>query len=493
VPEATPRDILDDVIGLRERVSTWGAATFRHWRPRIRNPDFAAGALNLAHYLAFRKHDLRSLQRALMPLGISSLGRSEGRVLASLDAVVSALSRLDGQRPRHVLRPPSRRQFYRGERRLERATDALFGPGLENRHGRILATLGSDAARDPDLLRRLAECGADGVRINCAHDDPDRWARMIENLRAAERATGRRIKILMDLAGPKVRTTEVATPADRERMVVGDHLLICRAGALRDPAYAFQTGCTLPIVLERLKVGDPVAVDDGKLRGRIVGEVGGNLLASIEQAPVKGVKLKPEKGLNFPGVKLGLDPLTAKDLADLDFVAAHADLVGYSFVESAQHVACLQEELARRRPDWQRLALVPKIETGRAVVNLPEIMVQAAGRQPLAVMIARGDLAVELGFERVAEMQEEILWLCEAAHVPVIWATEVLDGLVRKGMPSRGEMTDAAMAARAECIMLNKGPNQLAGIEVLDNLLRRMGEHQAKKTPLLRELHSWAV
>jgi len=109
----------------------------------------------------------------------------------------------------------------------------------------------------------------------------------------------------------------------------------------------------------------------------------------------------------------------------------------------------------------------------------------------LAVMIARGDLAVELGFERLAEMQEEILWICEAAHVPAIWATQVLEGLVRTGLPSRGEMTDAAMAGRAECVMLNKGPNVGIAIDALDRLLHRMGQHQVKKTPTLRALKTW--
>ncbi len=119
----------------------------------------------------------------------------------------------------------------------------------------------------------------------------------------------------------------------------------------------------------------------------------------------------------------------------------------------------LQEALAERRPDgWQKLSLVLKIETAHAVRNLPDIVVRAAGRQPTAIMIARGDLAIEIGFARTAEMQEEILWIGEAAHVPVIWATQVLEHLVEKGMPSRGEMTDAAMAACAECVMLNKGP-----------------------------------
>jgi pyruvate kinase len=106
-------------------------------------------------------------------------------------------------------------------------------------------------------------------------------------------------------------------------------------------------------------------------------------------------------------------------------------------------------------------------------------------------MIARGDLAIEIGFARTAEMQEEILWIGEAAHVPVIWATQVLEQLIRKGKPSRGEMTDAAMAARAECVMLNKGPYVFEAIDELQRLLERMEEHQRKKTPQLRRLKSW--
>ena len=106
-------------------------------------------------------------------------------------------------------------------------------------------------------------------------------------------------------------------------------------------------------------------------------------------------------------------------------------------------------------------------------------------------MIARGDLSVEIGFARTAEMQEELLWLAEAASVPVIWATQVLEDLVKTGTPSRGEMTDAAMSARAECVMLNKGPYLLEAIDQLHMLLGRMSAHQYKKAPKLRRLESW--
>ena len=195
--------------------------------------------------------------------------------------------------------------------------------------------------------------------------------------------------------------------------------------------------------------------------------------------------------MNFPNTELGLDPLTERDREDLDFIIDHADLIGYSFVQTGNHIAALQGELARRTSDWRRFGIVGKVETPLAVRNLPEIIVHAAGSQPFAVMIARGDLAVEMGFERVAELQEEIMWVCEAAHVPVIWATQVLEGLVKDGLPSRGEMTDAAMAGRAECVMLNKGPNVAGGVDVLDRLLKRMSQHQVKKTPTLRALHAW--
>jgi pyruvate kinase len=108
------------------------------------------------------------------------------------------------------------------------------------------------------------------------------------------------------------------------------------------------------------------------------------------------------------------------------------------------------------------------------------------------VMIARGDLAVECGFERMAEVQEEVLWACEAAHLPVVWATQVLETLARTGRPSRAEITDAAMGVRAECVMLNKGPHIVAAVTALADILCRMQAHQSKKRPLLRALRSWS-
>jgi pyruvate kinase len=199
-----------------------------------------------------------------------------------------------------------------------------------------------------------------------------------------------------------------------------------------------------------------------------------------------GQELRADKGINLPESSLRLAALTAKDLEDLSFVAEHADVVELSFANSAQDVELLLRHLARlgsRQP-----AIVLKIETRRGFENLPDMLLTAMRAPCCGVMIARGDLAVECGFERLAEVQEEILWICEAAHVPVIWATQVLETLAKEGMASRAEITDAAMGHRAECVMLNKGPHVLSAVRVLDDILRRMQAHQDKKRSMLREL-----
>jgi pyruvate kinase len=164
--------------------------------------------------------------------------------------------------------------------------------------------------------------------------------------------------------------------------------------------------------------------------------------------------------------------------------------VGLSFAQSAADVRQLRRRLLEL--DAGHLGMVLKIETRRGFEHLPEMLMAALASPAAGVMIARGDLAVEVGYERLAEVQEEILWACEAAHVPVIWATQVLETLAKTGLPSRAEITDAAMSERAECVMLNKGPHILDAIRTLDDILRRMATHQSKKRPLMRALKAWA-
>ena len=569
---------------------------------------------NLLHYLALRRRDLRRVQQQLAALGLSSLGRSESHVMQNLEAVLGVLRRLAGSPERVPGAPRSRVDFAGGQRLLKTHTRALLGVKPARRRVRIMVTMPSAAADDYELVRDLVAHGMDCMRINCAHDDPAAWSRMIDNLRRATRETRRGCRVLMDLPGPNPRTGPIEPgprvimwsprrdtlgrveaparvwlspaggrcappePADACLPVSGDWLANVRRGDLikfsdargasrslkvvgaagegrwaesaqtayvtpgtalhlagpasegetfsfegrvgelppaeqwitlrvgdrlvlrRDQrpgspaAYdrrgrlvrAASVGVTLPEAFAHVREGEGVWFDDGKIGGRIRKVGAEEVEIEITHARPKGEKFRGDKGVNLPDSRLRLPALTKADLEALPFIARNADLVGYSFVRKASDVRALQTRLARL--GGAGLGLVLKIETRRALRELPNLILAAMRSPSVGVMIARGDLAVECGWERLAEVQEELLWVCEAAHVPVIWATQVLEGLAKEGTPSRAEITDAAMGARAECVMLNKGSYVVEAVRALDDILRRMQSHQRKKRPMLRPL-----
>lgn len=500
----TPQALLEAAQTLRQDVLANGEELVTPWCPLIERASFCASARNLASYLALRRHDLRDLQLALIRWGLSSLGRSESRVQPMLDAVVATLGAICGIDPATRLPYPSEESIFQGDQIIAREAALLFGPAKAHRSTRIMVTLATEIAQDLPMMKALLQAGIECVRINCAHDDAATWEQMLGTLRLAERelGLGERVHVLMDLGGPKVRTVR-AEKREKATYYIGDKLLLTHAfdpakktkgKHKKDKTELPMVGCTLPEALEQLAVGQHVYIDDGLIGARVLELVAEGAVLEIFQAPAKGRKIHADKGLNFPDTEFTVVPLTEKDRHDLDFIVQHADMVGYSFVQADTDVALLLHELAYRvPPDRQPPALVLKIETKRAVRNLPSLLIQAAGKLPTAVMIARGDMAIELGFQRMAEMQEEILWLCEATHVPVIWATQVLEALAKEGLPTRAEVTDAAMANRAECVMLNKGPHIVEAIQMLDGLLTQMEGHQHKKTPQLRALHSWAA
>jgi pyruvate kinase len=570
-------------------------------------PSMRESAANLVHYLAVRRHDVRTLQDELARLGLSSLGRMEAHVMASLQTVLRVLHVLLGEPvPVDVIDDPAI-TFDSGPALLMEHTDAILGAAPRGRQTRIMVTMPGEAAGAPDLIRGLVEAGMGIMRVNCAHDSPAVWQQMVNHLRDAERDLGRRCLVSFDLAGPKLRTgpiapgpavvklrptrnpmgqvleparvrlvardaqsgAEDAIPVDvdlidnaqpgdtvafvdtrgRKRVlcVTAVHPGECLAEIDR-PAYvvpgtklvlrreqstiaqgevgslpnveqwiALQVGdtlevvhgeepgrdalhdddggvtepalisCALDEVFSGARVGEPILFDDGKIQGVIRDVTGDRLHVEITGAAGGKAKLRSEKGINLPESKLSLPALTAKDIEDLAFVARHADAVAMSFVQNPGDIDELLREIGKL--DASHLGIILKIETKVAFTRLPDLLLSAMRHPPVAVMIARGDLGVEVGFERLSEVQEEILWLCEAAHVPVIWATQVLESLAKGGMPSRAEVSDAAMGSRAECVMLNKGPYILETLRFLTDVLGRIEEHHHKKTALLRELH----
>ncbi|MBV9272789.1 MAG: pyruvate kinase [Verrucomicrobia bacterium] len=586
----------------------------QHFRKELDHvyPGNLQSARNLVHYLSLRRHDIRELQEDLGRLALSSLGRLESHVLATLDALMALLHKLSGENWDGRVIEETFADFDSGAVLLEKHTVESLGEAPAGRNVRIMVTMPSAAADDPRLVRNFLYRGMNIMRINCAHDSPPEWLRMVENLRAAQKETGKACKIAFDLAGPKLRTGPVspspgfirwkpvrnqlgqvtrsayiafcsenypfggdtiAIPVkgsifrharagytieltdtrgrartlvvvevdesscictnDRTGYVIqgtklqlfrgkellyedevgglpevehsislsaGDDLLLTpvevpgKSAEYEEDEIDYrpaQIGCSLSAVFNDANPGERIFFDDGKIEGVIRAvhkeDVEPRLEVKITNAANGTAKLRADKGVNLPDTKLRISALTPKDREDLEFATKYGDLVSLSFVRRPEDVAELIRELDLLGATETKIIL--KIENRAAVEALPRILLTAMSRPTVTtVMVARGDLGVEIGFERMAEIQEQILWICEAAHVPVIWATQVLESLVKRGLPSRAEVTDAAMSGRAECVMLNKGPHILLALDFLCDVLLRMESHQAKKSALMRKL-----
>lgn len=317
------------------------------------------------------------------------------------------------------------------------------------------------------------------------HAVTDRTCYLVEGTVIERRRPGRRVATAV--------VTELAPQPAAIEVHAGDTLVLRSGTEPGRPAKVDDFGAVIapavvsvdvPDLFRAAAPGERVLIDDGKIVATVVARAPEQLELRIEH-PARA-RIRAEKGINMPDTQLALPALDAHDLAALEAVAGSTDMVALSFVSGPDDVICLHRELDRLGA--ASVGVVLKIEHARAFDALPNMLLAALARPPAAVMVARGDLAVELGYGRLAEVQEEILWLCEAAHVPVIWATQVLDTLARTGTPTRAEVTDAAWASRAECVMLNKGPYITDAVRLLDGILHRMGGHREKRTPVWRPL-----
>ncbi|MCB0548048.1 MAG: hypothetical protein KDD19_10720 [Phaeodactylibacter sp.] len=565
------------------------------------HPNFQQSARNLVYYRAMRSDDIRSLQKRLGWMGISRLAKAESHTLSSLYITRSVLTAFLEDEPIHI--QPAGLSIKEGNRLARTNAKALLGFRAKGRRTRIMVTLPSEAAEDYGLVRQMIAEGMNCARINCAHDGPEQWKKMIDHVRKASKKLKRKCQVAMDLAGPKIRTGDlkpgskvrkyrpqkdvrgrIVQPievwigpaphvslelahvpvssaalktlkpgarlyfrdARRKRrellltevqpdgciaelyrttfletgmmlytdknkrarpLVVGElpaveaPLLLKRGDMLRlhrehtpgEPAEYDEKGnlvreahvsCTSEEVFGQVEVGEPILFDDGMIRGRIRKVSEEEMWVQIEHTKEGGGKLAADKGINLPDSKLSIRGLTDKDIKDLRFVAAFADVANVSFVNSVLDVRQLIQELEKLKAT-EKLGIILKIETKSGFNNLLEILLEAMRMHPVGVMIARGDLAIEVGWENIGRVQEEILSLCQSAHIPDIWATQVLENMAKRGIPSRAEITDAAMAQRAECVMLNKGEYILNAIQLLDTILKDLEPYQEKNAPML--------
>ena len=431
-------------------------------------------ARNLLHYLALRNLDIRELQDQLHAMGLSSLASSESHIRGQLIAILQRLGRMK-EFPDKIF------DYASSKISLQQKSAALFGHRNDEQLPYIMVTFDAALAGDYAAVKNLLQSGMNVARINCAHDNESTWFRMIQHIRRASKITGLPCKIYMDLAGPKIRTVF----KDRNKLKVEEGKMIY----LTDEAHlkkklADTVGCTIPGISKQLQVGETVLFDDGLIEARVEKVSGVRASLMIMRISSKKPFIKAEKGINFPDSDLLFTALTEYDKKCLPFIQKHADLMGYSFVRSNKDIDELRDAMRKGR----RPAIILKIETPEAVKNFPSLLLKGMKDEVVGVMIARGDLAVEIGFERMSEIQEEILWISEAAHVPVIWATQVLESLNKSGVATRSEITDAAHAAMADCVMINKGQHIIRVIEALRDIFTRTGGHHVKKRYTFRPL-----
>lgn len=247
--------------------------------------------------------------------------------------------------------------------------------------------------------------------------------------------------------------------------------------------------CSNKEIFNYVQVGDNIFIDDGKIGCKVEKILPIGLECRVFLAKENGTVLKEEKGINFPDTDLVISAITPTDERNFNDIVEYADIIGISFAQSKEDIKKLQELLQGKNKT--NIAIVPKIETKLALKNLPQILEQLLQSEKYAVMIARGDLAIEVGFDNLPYIQEEIFSICEAAHVPVIYATQILEGKMKNNLPSRAEVTDAANAQRADCVMLNKGPFVVDTVVSIKNILRSVHTLFHKNRQLLSVCELW--
>lgn len=545
---------------------------------------YVTSAANLIHHLAIKSLDIELLKDDPICILLLNLHTINLHVLASITAGIqlcnyTSLNSLKAQEnspvESHSTESLDKRRYgdftiNAMRRRASLHRERLFGTFHDRRIPHIMVTVGVEATQGESLLPDLLNNGTTVFRINCAHGDSNLWSEIIRRVKHSSQVLEKPCRILMDLAGPKLRTGrfkpgpsvikispkrnasgEVIIPAQvwllqegacpsparippdavllmdgpellvrlgpgdvlrfhdargKERVLkirsrlhvtggngflaeclktayvhsgaelhlkqkkgkhlvgqvvkvpasepfirlrVGDLLIISHDGSCEaEPINgAHRVTCSSGYLFDSVRPGEPIYFDDGKIQGVIQGTSSSEVIVSITHAGVQGTKLGSDKSINIPESNIRFQGLTSKDLVDLEFVSSCADMVGISFVRDVQDIVLLHRELKQHK--LENLGIILKIETRSGFENLPVLLLEAMKcPNPVGVMIARGDLAVECGWEKLSYLQEEILSICGSAHVPVIWATQVLESLVKSGVPTRAEITDVANGMR---------------------------------------------
>ncbi len=344
-----------------------------------------------------------------------------------------------------------------------------------NKRTKIIATIGP-ATSSPSMISRLIRAGMDAARLNFSHGERRDHIERIRLIRREAKKAGRHIAIIQDLQGPKLRVG--AMRDDGAVLRRGETLTITTRKAI---GTADRISVTYPRLTKDLKPGDTVLFDDGRLEARVLRRIPSGLRCKV----VRGGLLRSHKGVNLPGAALSLPSLSAKDREDLRFgVRSAVDYVALSFVRTAGDVEAARAFLRRAGAD---IPIIAKIEKPEAIRNLDAIIAAADG-----IMIARGDLGVEMSPEQVPLLQKRIIRACNDAEKPVITATQMLESMIENPQPTRAESSDVANAILdgTDCVMLS-GETAVGKfpVQAVSVMARIAGQAETSLAPLPPDRH----
>jgi pyruvate kinase len=307
---------------------------------------------------------------------------------------------------------------------------------------KIVATVGP-GSRSPAILRKLIEAGVDVFRLNFSHGTHEEHSAVLADIRTLSRELGQHVAILQDLCGPKIRLGPI--PGDVVRCQLGEEFTLVTERTSNSPR---ELTCSYRDLPNDLKLGETILFADGTVAMIVTNTEPGRARLKVTLAG----QLRSRQGLNLPGSTLAVTSLTDKDLDDLDWTSRHADdvdFVGLSFVRTPEDVITLRRELQKRKCQAR---VIVKIEKPQAVQHLEEIIAVTD-----CVMVARGDLGVEMDVQRVPAIQKRIIALCNRAHRPVITATQMLNSMEHSSRPTRAEASDVfnAVLDGTDAVMLS--------------------------------------
>jgi pyruvate kinase len=330
---------------------------------------------------------------------------------------------------------------------------------------KIVCTIGP-ASQDVDTLVRMIEAGMDVARLNFSHGTYDQHRTTIENVREASRRTGAAVTLLQDLSGPKIRTGLLA---EKQMVLTPGAEIVFMTDDVIGTGHRVST--TYKLLPNDVVEGSTILLDDGKIKLTVTRATQTEVFCRVVNGGVLGEK----KGMNLPGVRVTAASLTEKDREDLKFgLANDVDYVALSFIRKAEDVKALRDILVREAPKGKRVPIVAKIEKPEAVEEFDAIL-----READVVMIARGDLGVELPPEDVPPVQKRIVRACNAAGIPVIVATQMLESMIEQPRPTRAEANDVANAVLdgADAVMLSGetsvGKFPVEAVLTMDRIIRR--------------------